>query len=181
MIKDLLEYWIQENLSEKLIDIRPDFYRRIREYILKLTMTELQDNNIVKNMKRKEREFIKRVVIDLLLIRLTKIFFLIRKGEEIDIDKLPLEEQNFFMMIKNEIDKLFQIKVDVSERRNKFYPISSKENMILIKFLKSCSKINISKTKILGPFMENDIAFLPKKIVEELIRKNIVKIIYMES
>ena len=180
MIRELLKYWIQENLSEKLIDIRPDFYERIREYILKLAVTELQDTNIVKNMKRKEREFVKQVVIDLLLMRLIKIFFLIRRGEEINIDKLPLEEQNFFTMIRNEIDNFFRIK-DMSKRENKSYPISSKENMILIKFLKSCSKINISETRILGPFMENDIAFLPKKIVEELNRKNIVKIIYMES
>ena len=79
MIRELLKYWIQENLSEKLIDIRPDFYERIREYILKLAVTELQDTNIVKNMKRKEREFVKQVVIDLLLMRLIKIFFLIRR------------------------------------------------------------------------------------------------------
>lgn len=180
MIKDLLEYWIRENTSEKLIDIRPDFYEKIREYLLRLTITELQDSNMVKNIKQREREFVKRMVADLILVRLTKILFLMREGEKIDLDRLPLEEQKFIRMIRDEIDKLFQVKTSVSEKESESHSILDKDNVVLIKFLKSYPQIKISENTLLGPFLKNDIAFLPRKIIEELIRKNIAKIIYGE-
>ncbi|HDJ89494.1 MAG TPA: hypothetical protein ENG40_02220 [Thermoprotei archaeon] len=166
---------MQENISKKLVDLPQDFYKKIHSYLLKLKVTDIHDTDIIRNMKKREEIFVKKIAIDFFIIRLIKILSLIRCGEIIDVNGLTLEERRIIKLLEEEIRKL----LDIDTRFTEGYPSIEEKEIVLARFLKPFSEIKISEKDVLGPFYKNDLVFIPRKSIEKLVKKNIVEVIYV--
>ena len=173
MYEELYEAWKKEKETSALQSLPKDFYEKVAEYIRKIREeSRMIDNKTIKGRLSKiEYENVRKMIDELLRLRLEKILNYISSEREIPKNCLANEEENICEK-STLITEYFQ-----ELAKNLFHgkvPLGiSKENKrrIVVRFLKDAPAFVGDDLKIYGPFKSEDIASLPIKNARSLIAR----------
>lgn len=161
MYNELRKIHIEEKRSNNISQLKEDFYVEVNEYIEKTKKKLDEEPNPA---LRRELENCFKILNEVQKKRIEKI--LIYGFNEIYNDFDPLEN------LTQEEKMLYEeIKKDVTKIKKNFEKKTTKrkEDIIKVRVLKEVPKVKGPKDKDYGPFKENDVCELPKKIGELLI------------
>ncbi len=163
----LYNLWKNEN-KDGIQHLSHDAYTEIKLYLnnLRNEFESLDRKSLKSQMKLQEINNAKYLVKDLILRRYHKLIALLY-NKKIDKFQLTREEKSIYdnlQNVSNQIENL--IESVISARAH---------SKIIIRFLQEAPAIVGSDIKIYGPFMVEDLASLPIKNVESLIKRGVVK------
>ncbi len=161
-LNEIFEVWRKEALNSDLQDYPANFFEKVKKYLE--TRKESVETGI-KGLGEKEERIIKEVLSNLLLLRAQKIFnfFL---SNTLDVDKLNQEEISFVNLIKKEVEV------------EKFLKERKESKLVLVRFKRDVPRfISPYDLKAYGPFKKEELASLPRRVVEIFIEKKVVEVI----
>ncbi|MHA1377275.1 MAG: DNA replication complex subunit Gins51 [Candidatus Helarchaeota archaeon] len=171
MYSSLYKIWNDENIVDTLQKLNDKILDDIRKYVNNLTkLKNKSEDKIAQLIIEEELKNIKFMLEDLFEIRINKIFNAIKEGQEIKLNNLTLDERKFFELSKDLYQRcsdLFYSSAHGSKLKNftNFF-----HQYIPIRILKEMNAIVGADLKTYGPFKAEDIAVLPKKNAETLIK-----------
>ncbi|MBD3227206.1 MAG: hypothetical protein GF329_03375 [Candidatus Lokiarchaeota archaeon] len=175
----IYQIWEKQLETKDLIEIRKDFYKDIGKIVkdYNVEIEKLDRNSIHRQLLQKEIENIKKMVKSLYLYRFERILEVVKKGIEIDITKLSENELDLYNNTEKKIRKYINNinlilegqSIQLIERQ-----ISSKN--IIVRFLEDLPEI-AGPEKVYGPFKNEDVVTLPKKVAKILLERGVVTLI----
>ena len=139
----------------------------------------MSKNQIVSTFIEQKIMNLSYMMEDFFKLRLKKSLNLIMGGKSLPKESLCLEEINIFSslnkLLTNYINNLTRIQKGQSTQSLNSNLLST--DYILIRFLKEVPQIIGSDLKRYGPFLIDDIAVLPKKNVETLLKHQAIVLI----
>ena len=182
MYSKLYEAWRKEKEASTLQPLPKDFYEKIAEYVKKIREeSRMIDNKTTKGRLVKiEFENVKKMINELLRLRLEKILNSLSSGKEIPKNCLTREEERIgeksFLIAERfeELAKnLLHGKVSVG---------ASRENRlrIVVRFLKDVPAIVGADLKTYGPFKSEDVASIPVENAKVLTRQGLAVEVEMD-
>lgn len=175
MYEELYKTWKREKETSSLQPLPEDFYEKVANYIKRIREERrMLDNKTTKGKLIKiEFENVKKMIEEILRIRLEKILDTLKSGEEIPKNYLAREERRigektlpiaeyFQELTKN----LFQGKLPEASR-------GKERSKIVIRFLRDVPAIVGVDLKTYGPFKKEDVASLPIENARVLVRQGL--------
>ena len=102
--QEILTLWKEERRSQEIIEIPPDFYTRIADYLSHLetmSKTEKEKDPMISRLFSVRKKRVLFMLQDLIHIRITKIIKTLLNNKEIPKRKLTVEEIKFYKSIEN--------------------------------------------------------------------------------
>jgi len=184
----LYTIWLKEVKNKELQNLPLRFYEELSKYINRLRKG-LNDENLNRMEAKIIEEELKNaqfIVEDLCILRLKKILKSIMRREEAIEAQLNSVEKKYFKPLIDSLKNYFifisdmlQGKIiDEIEKELRSIKIEDFEKeRIVVRILENLPAIVGTDMKIYGPFKKGDIAVLPPKNVETLLKKNKAKLI----
>lgn len=174
MYDELYEAWIREKRNEKIQPLPKDFYTRVAEYVRRIREEKrMLDERTVKGRAiKKEEENVKKLIKELIHLRLKKIIDGILKGEVIPSLSLTEEETKLYEEISAKIEA-YQKTADRIMRGEKTEIKSEtiSKGFVVVRILKAVPAIIGADMKTYGPFKPEDVATLPRENAKLLIKQ----------
>jgi len=166
----LLEAWFNEIEEEKLTEIPLNIYSKACEYLERLKERE----DVPREIRKAEEEFIKKLVLSLFKIRVLKLVVSFISGEVIELSKLPQEEQEFFNEFRIAFERAMVKFVQSNKEEKRSSNLTkSIEEYVLVRFVASTTRFIGADKNVYGPFECEDVAFIPASNAEDLISKGL--------
>jgi DNA replication factor GINS len=167
--EDVKSVWIAEKASRDVTDLPMDFYLNVARHVAELNIEFKRGERLRQELLREELRNVLQMVQEIHLLRVLKAMDQIGRGRS---PSSPLDgERRAFDGVRQILDKLYteQIKPAVSGQAAIVAP-REKTNETLI-FLTDIPQIIGDDIKQYGPFKRGEVAFLPKRSAELLIKK----------
>ena len=160
---------LKETENDTILEINPDFYRRISEFIGNLRKQEF--DGVESKIKNAMIEMATELTSLLINIRLDKI----SKSEDVEFGNL-LDEEKFILDSQEEQSERIEMILSATiNGKSKFLESLSenhKTKKVVIRFLKEVDEIVGADLEKYGPFKTEDIATIPYENAQALISKN---------
>ena len=160
---------LRETENDTILEINPDFYRKISEFIGNLRKQEF--DGVESKIKNAMIEMATELTSLLINIRLDKI----SKSEDIEFGNL-LDEEKFILDSQEEQSERIEMILSATiNGKSKFLESLSenhKTKKVVIRFLKEVDEIVGADLEKYGPFKTEDIATIPYENAQALIAKN---------
>jgi DNA replication factor GINS len=167
--EDAKRVWIGEKTSRDITDLHADFYPNVARHVAELNIELKRSEHLRRELLREELRNVLQMVQEIHLLRVLKAMDQMGRGRSpgSSLDG----EHRAFDGIKQILDKLYteQIKPAISGQATIVVP-REKTNEALI-FLTDIPQIIGDDIKQYGPFKRGEVAFLPKRSAELLIKK----------
>lgn len=170
-LKELLDIYKEEIASRDLLPLPKDFYVKVKSIML--SEQKKEKNNLSRRLKEEEIKVLKNVLEGLFLIRMIKIMEHLANNKDIDRKGLTIEEVELLDHIEALLGKIKGEPIQGTYKR------VIKKDLVL--FLKHYPSFVASDGNVYGPFLMNDLAYLPHTDSLFLQRKGIVTIIKESS
>jgi len=161
MYNELRKVHIEEKRSNNISQLKEDFYIEVNEYIEK---TKKKVNEDADPAVRRELENCLKILNEVQKKRIEKIllygFNEIYNGFD-PLENLTSEEKELYEEIKGDVTKI--------KKRFEKKTTKRKEDIIKVRVLKQIPKFKGPDGNEYGPFKENDICELPRKVSELLL------------
>jgi DNA replication factor GINS len=167
--EDVKKVWIAEKTSRELTDLPSDFYQSVARHVAELKIEFKRGEQLRQELLREELSNILQMVQEIHLLRVLKAMNEIARGH---LPSSPLDsERRAFDGIRQILDRLY---VDLIR------PAVSGEAAILVRreitneaviFLTDIPQIIGDDMKQYGPFSKGEVAFLPRRSAELLVKK----------
>lgn len=173
MYNKLYNLWKNEE-KEEIQPLSQDVYSEIKAYLqnLRSEFESLDKNSLKAKLKLQEINRAKQLAKDLIFKRFQK-FAVILYDKKIDESLLTKEEKTIYDSLKQiakQVEKLTENMIE-----GKTGNINKLHDKTVIRFLQEAPAIVGSDMKIYGPFKPEDIASIPIKNVENLIKWGVAK------
>jgi len=170
----LREVQRNERKSEKLTDLKPDFYRSIESYLKRIEKTGTSDvelrnaRSILQDVKeRRERKVMNQALL------------VARTGTKVDTNTMTTKEKTFYSKIITALCEYRDVKIPSVKKKNaKKEPKKSAEKKnedvvtyIKVKILEELPEIVGSDLESYGPFKAGDIVKLPSENAQIFMEK----------
>ena len=177
-INSLHHIVLRETESDSILEIDPNFYRNLSDFIGNLRKQEFDgvENKIKDNMIEMAIELTSLLI----RIRLEKI----SKSSNLEISHLLDEEKFIFDSQENEQERIEMIISAIINGKSKFLESlaqNHKTKKVVIRFLNEVDEIVGADLEKYGPFKPEDIATIPYENAQALISKNIATKIRWED
>ena len=173
MYDELFEAWKREKMSGEIQPLPRDFYARLAEYIKRIDEEQrMLDEITVKGaLMRRERDYVRRMVEELIRIRGEKMIDLIREGKMPPAASLTEEEENWLKEASPHLESFRRFAENLL--RGKLMIVKSKtgNELMVVRILRELPEIVGVDMKTYGPFKPEDIASLPAENAKALIRQ----------
>lgn len=176
--------WEKESTSAELSTIESDFITQIEHYMKNLkTNLKSSKNAMVSELMEQKIVNLSYIIEDLFRKRLTKVLTSILKGKSVPKDSLCLQEIDVFTSIQKVLKKY----LETLTLLQKGHSIENQDiklvngDYITIRFLKEVPQILGSDLKQYGPFLVDDVAVLPTKNVQTLLKHSAIALINKET
>ncbi|MCA9828324.1 MAG: DNA replication complex GINS family protein [Nitrosopumilus sp.] len=169
---------LREIESDSILEIDPNFYRNLSDFIGNLRKQEF--DGIENKIKDSMIEMAIELTSLLIKIRLEKI----SKPSDLKISHLLDEEKFIFDSQENEQERIEMITSAIINGKSKFLESLSqhhKTKKIAIRFLNEVDEIVGADLEKYGPFRTEDIATIPYENAQALIAKNIATKVHWED
>jgi len=168
---NLLHYTVlRETENDTLLEIKPNFYRNLSDFIGNLRKQEFDD--VENKIKDTMIEMATELTSLLIYIRLEKI----SNSDDFEISHL-LDEEKFILDSQEEQNERTEMILSATiNGKSKFLELlaeNHKIKKIVIRFLSEVDEIIGADLEKYGPFKAEDIATIPYENAQALIAKNI--------
>ena len=207
MYKEIYSAWKKEKECKEIRPLQRDFFDRVSDYInsLKNEISEA-DNEILKELKKRELKYVLFMIQELILRRFKKIMrYIFDENEKPDFERLTdfelkitvflLEISHILEKVIDSISKGERISLDqgipsiVEIKEEKTKPIRhdlelTKEackEYIIVRIKQDLPEITGVDLNTYGPFKRGDIAKLPKENANLLINDGLAEQINLEE
>jgi len=167
--EDTKNVWIAEKTSRDLADLPVDFYLNVARHVAELNIEIKRGEQLRQELLREELSNVLQMVQEIHLLRVLKAMDQVGRGH---LPGSSLDgERRAFDGVRQILDRLYteQIKPAISGQAA-IVAIREKTNEALI-FLADIPQIIGDDIKQYGPFKKGEVAFLPKRSAELLIKK----------
>jgi len=177
-IGSLHQVVLRETENDSILEINPDFYRNLSNFIGNLRKQEFDgvENKIKANMIEMAIE----LATLLMKIRLDKI----SKTAELEISHL-LDEEKFILDSqedqKERVDLILSAMINGKSKFLESLAQNHKTKKMVIRFLKDVDEIIGADLEKYGPFKNEDIATVPYENAQALITQNAATKVYWED
>jgi len=177
-INSLHHIVLRETESDSILEIDPNFYRNLSDFIGNLRKQEF--DGIENKIKDTMIEMAIELTSLLIKIRLEKI----SKSSDLEISHLLDEEKFIFDSQEDEKERIEMIISAIINGKSKFLESlaqNHKTKKIVIRFLNEVDEIVGADLEKYGPFKTEDIATIPYENAQALIAKNIATKVHWED
>ena len=161
---------LRETENDSLLEIKPNFYRNLSDFIGNLRKQEFDD--VENKIKDTMIEMASELTSLLIHIRLEKI----SNSDDFDISHL-LDEEKFILDSQEEQNERTEMILSATiNGKSKFLELLAENHKIkkvVIRFLSEVDEIIGADLEKYGPFKAEDIATIPYENAQALIAKNI--------
>ena len=196
VFETLYEILRREKYKNELQQLEPTFYTDVIKYLAEKTATlqsQQSKTNIFASAElqktQKTVENVKKILKELYEKRESKIVQLARvaalMGETTDLSEILPEEKGLFSEVRNTMTKyrngvlnnILEAQIPRIEETEKPKELKSDKKLEtkLVRFLNPTPKFIGDDLNVYGPYDEEDIAALPQKVADVLIKKNRVE------
>ncbi|MHA1582672.1 MAG: DNA replication complex subunit Gins51 [Candidatus Baldrarchaeia archaeon] len=183
----LYSIWLKEVENDDIQDLPSNFYEEVSKYInmLKIGMKAETLSNIETKIIELELENARFIIKDLCNLRLEKVLRNMLNGKEIPEERLNSVEKEYFKPLKKAMKDFSSFVSRILEGKvfkdlvkpKKVFEITLERGKIVVRILENLPAIVGTDMKVYGPFKKGDVAVLPRKNAETLIKKAKAKII----
>jgi DNA replication factor GINS len=177
-INSLHHIVLRETESDSILEIDPNFYRNLSDFIGNLRKQEF--DGVENKIKDTMIEMAIELTSLLIKIRLEKIL----KSSDLEISHLLDEEKFIFDSRENEQERIEMIISAIINGKSKFLESlaqNHKTKKVVIRFLNEVDEIVGADLEKYGPFKTEDIATIPYENAQALIAKNIATKVHWED
>jgi DNA replication factor GINS len=177
-INSLHHIVLRETESDSILEIDPNFYRNLSDFIGNLRKQEF--DGVENKIKDTMIEMAIELTSLLIKIRLEKIL----KSSDLEISHLLDEEKFIFDSQENEQERIEMIISAIINGKSKFLESlaqNHKTKKVVIRFLNEVDEIVGADLEKYGPFKTEDIATIPYENAQALIAKNIATKVHWED
>ena len=184
----LVEAWQREVGSEELQGIPDGFLGEMREYLSQLNQTPAGVDHLRASLIKTEREFANQMFQELLETRLRKIVYSELDGAPIDAQAMTPEEQRLHSTLRGLLSEYRRGPGEAPRRtpppsppavepQPQVEPQTEEPEMVVVRFLQPLPAIMGVDMKAYGPFQPEDVASLPKKNAENLVKRGVAVLV----
>ncbi|MBT8242337.1 MAG: DNA replication complex GINS family protein [Nitrosopumilus sp.] len=169
---------LRETESDSILEIDPNFYRNLADFIGNLRKQEF--DGIENKIKDTMIEMVIELSTLLIEIRLEKI----SKTSDLEISNLLDEEKFIFDSQEDKKDRTEMILSATINGKSKFLESiaqNHKTKKIVVRFLNEVDEIVGADLEKYGPFKTEDIATIPYENAQALIAKNVATKVHLED
>ena len=169
---------LRETESDSLLEITPNFYRNLADFIGNLQKQEF--DGIENKIKDAMIEMVTELTSLLIEIRLDKI----SSSSDLEISNLLDEEKFILDSQEKQKERTEMILSSTLNGKSKFLESlsqSHKTKKIVIRFLHEVDEIVGADLEKYGPFKTEDIATIPYENAQALIAKNVATKVHLED
>jgi DNA replication factor GINS len=169
---------LRETESDDIIEIDPNFYRNLADFIGNLRKQEF--DGVENKIKDTIIEMVTELTSLLIEIRLDKIL----KSSNLEISSLLDEEKFILDSQEDQKERTEMILSATINGKSKFLESlaqSHKTKKIVIRFLHEVDEIVGADLEKYGPFKTEDIATIPYENAQALIAKNVATKVHLED
>ena len=177
-INSLHHIVLRETESDSILEIDPNFYRNLSDFIGNLRKQEF--DGVENKIKDTMIEMAIELTSLLIRIRLEKI----SKSSDLEISHLLDEEKFIFDSQEDEKERIEMIISAIINGKSKFLESlaqNHKTKKVVIRFLNEVDEIVGADLEKYGPFKTEDIATIPYENAQALIAKNIATKVHWED
>jgi len=177
-INSLHHIVLRETESDSILEIEPNFYRNLSDFIGNLRKQEF--DGVENKIKDSMIEMAIELTSLLIKIRLEKI----SKSSDLEISYLLDEEKFIFDSQEDEKERIEMIISAIINGKSKFLESlaqNHKTKKVVIRFLNEVDEIVGADLERYGPFKTEDIATIPYENAQALIAKNIATKVHWED
>ncbi|MEM3696138.1 MAG: hypothetical protein QXQ94_01360 [Candidatus Bathyarchaeia archaeon] len=177
MYNELYEVWRQELENVELVRLPDDFYSKVADYLKRIREeSRMLDKRTVKaNLLKKERQNVKRMLLELFQARYKKLIGKMAKGEKISVDALTIEEKKIFTGVSRIAEAYRSFAKDIIQGHSLKISVEKELKIIVLRFLKDVPALIGSDMKTYGPFKTEDVASLPAENAKILVRQGLAE------
>ena len=169
---------LRETESDDILEIDPNFYRNLADFIGNLRKQEF--DGVENKIKDTMIEMVTELTSLLIEIRLDKIL----KSSDLEISFL-LDEEKFILDSqedqKERIEMILSATINGKSKFLESLSQSHKTKRIVIRFLHEVDEIVGADLEKYGPFKTEDIATIPYENAQALIAKNVATKVHLED
>ena len=169
---------LRETESDSILEIDPNFYRNLADFIGNLRKQEF--DGVENKIKDTMIEMVIELSTLLIEIRLEKI----SKTSDLEISNLLDEEKFIFDSQEDKKDRTEMILSATINGKSKFLESiaqNHKTKKIVVRFLNEVDEIVGADLEKYGPFKTEDIATIPYENAQALIAKNVATKVHLED
>ncbi len=169
---------LRETESDSILEINPNFYRNLADFIGNLRKQEF--DGVENKIKDTMIEMVTELASLLIEIRLEKI----SKSEDFEISHLLDEEKFILDSQEDQKERTETILSATINGKSKFLESlaqNHKTKKIVIRFLNEVDEIVGADLEKYGPFKTEDIATIPYENAQALIAKNVATKVHLED
>lgn len=177
-INSLHHIVLRETESDSILEIDPNFYRNLSDFIGNLRKQEF--DGVENKIKDTMIEMAIELTSLLIRVRLEKI----SKSSDLEISHLLDEEKFIFDSQEDEKERIEMIISAIINGKSKFLESlaqNHKTKKVVIRFLNEVDEIVGADLEKYGPFKTEDIATIPYENAQALIAKNIATKVHWED
>ena len=169
---------LRETESDSILEINPNFYRNLADFIGNLRKQEF--DGVENKIKDTMIEMVTELTSLLIEIRLDKI----SKTSDLEIGHL-LDEEKFILDSqedqKERIEMILSATINGKSKFLESLALNHKTKKIVIRFLHEVDEIVGADLEKYGPFKTEDIATIPYENAQALIAKNVATKVHLED
>ena len=171
MYSELYKAWKSEITSDEPQPLPDDFYQRAEAYLNGADQNVPADEHTAKGrLLLKEKEVVKRLLLELRGARLRKLLASAQIGKEINTANLTQEERN--------LAKDFESSLQVfNQGKHEPRPPAAEEivDLSVLRFLQDIPEIVGTDLRIYGPYKKEDVGSLPSQNAIALVKQGAAK------
>jgi DNA replication factor GINS len=172
MYNELFEIWRNELKSDELTELPTDFAQKVADYLKRISGEHkmLDKKNVKASLLEKEKQNVKRILKELMIVRFKKLAKKAGKGEKKLHGLLSFEEEALFKLASS-LESYEGYVREMLHGRN--VKAKSAGKFIALRFLKEVPEIVGLDMKVYGPFKAEDIAVLPVENAKILVKQGL--------
>ncbi len=172
-LSDIEDKWMDEMSSDDLTTLSEDFYEDVASYVAELEREIEESTDLRRDLLRRELDHVVDMVQDIHFLRTLKILDSIFEEEG---SGLMERERRSFSKIKSEFDDLRGDLVEpILKGESELRPPREKNNRMILISTDIPEKIICADMTVYGPFESGDVANLPKKSADLLVKQGLAK------
>lgn len=176
---DIKKAWKGEWVSQELTDLPSDFYSKISQHVAELDREIRRSEQFRQDLLQEELRNVIRMVQEICLLRLLKAMEEVAKGRA--PNSLIERERQAFNEIRRILDELRTgLVVPAITGKVKIAPPHEITNILLV-FSSEMPQIIGDDLKSYGPFKKCEVAFLPKRTAELILKHGLARRIEVGS
>ncbi len=175
MYDEVYEAWRRERENREVQALSKDFYVKLAGYMRKIREESrmLDEKTIKARLIRRELGNVRKMIKDLAQLRHKKILGKVITGASLPEGALTEEEDKIYGQISSSTEAIQALLKDVFSGQTPRVRGGEKPKIMVLRFLKEVPAMVGADMKIYGPFKPEDVATLPIKNAEILIRQGV--------